>query len=63
MEGRPGMTECSGEHSQCQHEPHCGIQGHWQMVNDVIADALRSVSIAELGGKTRRSIPLKLAKA
>ena len=26
MEGRPGMTECSGEHSQCQHEPHCGIQ-------------------------------------
>ena len=63
MEGRLGMTECSGEHSQCEHEPHCGIQGHWQKVNDVIADALRSVSIAELGRDGRKSIPLKLAKA
>jgi FeS assembly SUF system regulator len=63
MEGRLGMTECSGQHSQCEHEPHCDIQGHWQKVNDVIADALRGVSIAELGGKHRKSIPLKLAKA
>jgi FeS assembly SUF system regulator len=63
MEGRLGMTECSGEHSQCQHEPHCGIQGHWQRVNDVIAGALRSVSIAELGGKSRKTIPLEVAKA
>ena len=63
MEGRLGMTECSGEHSQCEHEPHCGIQGQWQKVNDVIADALRSISIAELGRDGRKSIPLKLAKA
>ncbi len=63
MEGRLGMTECSGQHSQCQHEPHCGIQGHWQKVNDVIADALRSVSIAELGRDHQKTIPLKLAKA
>jgi len=32
-------------------------------VNDVIADALRGVSIAELGRDRRKSIPLKLAKA
>lgn len=63
MEGRLGMTECSGEHSQCEHETHCGIQGHWRKVNDVIADALRGVSIAELGQDGRKSIPLKLAKA
>lgn len=63
MEGRLGMTECSGEHSQCEHEPHCGIQGHWQQVNGIIANALQSVSIAELGGKPGKSIPLKLAKA
>jgi FeS assembly SUF system regulator len=63
MEGRLGMTECSGEHSQCEHEPHCGIQGHWQKVNDVIADALRGVSIAQLGSDHRKTIPLKLAKA
>lgn len=63
IEGGLGMTECSGEHSQCQHEPHCGIQGHWQQVNDIIAKALQSVSIAELGGKPGKNIPLKLAKA
>ena len=63
MEGRPGMTECSGEHSQCQHEPHCGIQDHWQRINGVIAGALQSVSIAELGGKPAKSIPLRMAKA
>lgn len=63
MEGRLGMTECSGAHSLCEHEPHCGIQGQWQKVNDVIANALQSVSIAELGGRPHKSIPLKLAKA
>lgn len=62
MEGRLGMTECSGEHSHCEHEPHCGIQGHWQKVNAVIADALRAVNIAELGQQGRKTIPLRLAK-
>lgn len=63
MEGRLEMTECSGAHSQCEHETHCGMQNHWQKINDVIAGALKSVSIAELGGAPRKSIPLKLAKA
>ena len=63
MEGRLEMTECSGAHSQCEHELHCGMQSHWQKINDVIGNALKSVSIAELGGSARKSIPLKLAKA
>ena len=63
MEGRLGMTECSGEHSQCEHEPHCGIQDHWQKINDVIASALKSVSIAEMSRPTSKRIPLDLAKA
>ncbi len=63
MEGRLGMTECSGEHSQCEHETHCGIQSQWQKINDVIATTLKSVSIAELNGNSQKSIPLKMAKA
>ena len=63
MEGRLGMTECSGQHSQCEHEPHCGIQNHWQQINDVIASALKSVSIAELSRPASKRIPLNLAKA
>jgi FeS assembly SUF system regulator len=65
MEGRLGMTECSGEHSSCEHEPHCGVQGPWRRINDVIADALRGMSLAEMlpRSKPGKPIPLKLASA
>ena len=67
-EGRLGMTECSGEHSSCEHEPHCGVQGHWRRINDVISDTLRGMSLAEMlpsrpGPTSPKSIPLKLASA
>lgn len=66
MEGRLGMTECSGEHSQCEHESHCGVRGHWRHINDVVADALRGVSLAQMFAPTPakprgRRIPLSLA--
>lgn len=48
IEGRLEMTECSGEHSRCEHEPHCGLAPHWRRVNDVIADALRSMTLAQM---------------
>ena len=65
MEGRLGMTECSGEHSSCEHEPHCGVQGPWRRINDVIADALRGMSLAEMAPRAKpgKPIPLKLASA
>ena len=64
IEGRLGVTECSGEHSNCEHEPHCSVQGHWRRINDVISDTLRGMSLAEMLPKTNpRSIPLKLANA
>jgi len=79
IEGRLNMTECSGEHSSCEHESHCGVQGHWRRINDVISDTLRGMSLAEMlpkhtqvpatGAQERpkpaqpKSIPLKLASA
>jgi FeS assembly SUF system regulator len=65
IEGRLGMTECSGEHSNCEHEAHCGVQGHWRRINDVVADTLRGMSLAEMLPRppTSKSIPLKLARA
>jgi FeS assembly SUF system regulator len=64
IEGRPGVTECSGEHSQCAHEGHCGVQGHWRRINDVIAEALRGLSLEEmLPADARKAIPLQLARA
>jgi FeS assembly SUF system regulator len=66
MEGKLGLTECSGEHSLCEHETHCGTRGHWHRVNEVIAGALRGVSLAEMlppeSRKRARSIPLSLAQ-
>ena len=66
IEGKLGLTECSGEHSLCEHEPHCGTRGHWHKVNEVIAGALRGVSLADMlppgARKPARSIPLVLAK-
>lgn len=71
IEGRVGMTECSGEHSRCEHQPHCGVQGHWRRINDVISETLRGMSLAEMlpqesqlrpvKSSGARSIPLKLA--
>ena len=65
IEGKLGVTECSGEHSSCEHEPHCGTRGHWHRVNEVIAGALRGVSLAEMlppaKRKPARAIPLVLA--
>lgn len=67
IEGKLGLTECSGEHSSCEHEPHCGTRGHWHRVNEVIAQALRGVSLADMlpgstPGRAARSIPLVLAQ-
>jgi len=64
IEGRVGMTECSGEHSTCELESHCGVRGNWRHVNDVVADALRAVSLAQmLGAPPKKRIPLRLAGA
>jgi FeS assembly SUF system regulator len=66
IEGKLGLTECSGEHSACEHETHCGTRGHWHKVNEVIADALRAVSLADMlpaaKRKPARTIPLRLAQ-
>lgn len=48
IEGPLEMTECSSEHSRCEYEPHCNIAPHWRQVNDIIADALRGVSVAQM---------------
>ena len=60
IEGPLGMTECSAEHSSCEHESHCGVQGHWRQINDVIADTLRGMTLAQM---LPQAIPIKLASA
>ena len=65
MEGPIGMTECSAHSGLCGHEPHCGVRVNWQHINQAIARALGSVTLADMlkPPPKRPSIPLKLATA
>jgi FeS assembly SUF system regulator len=69
IEGPLGMTECSVHAGNCGIEDHCGVRANWRRVNDVVTEALRGVTLAQMllpppkrppdGGT--RSIPLRLA--
>lgn len=64
MEGPIGMTECSAHAGLCDLEPHCGARVDWQRINRAIADALASVTLADMtrpAAKSRPSIPLSVA--
>ncbi len=66
MEGPIGMTECSAQAGACDHEPHCGVRVNWQRINQAIADALESVTLADMiKSPSRRSgtIPVRVAIA
>jgi len=48
MEGPLGMTECSLHAGHCGIEDSCGARANWRRINDVVADALRGVSLAQM---------------
>ena len=48
MEGPIGMTECSAQAGLCGHESHCGVRVNWQRINQAIAQALASVTVADM---------------
>ena len=68
MEGPLAMTECSDHEGQCGIAHSCSARANWRRVNDVVADALRRVSLAEMALPPtsdgdlapRRAIPLAL---
>jgi FeS assembly SUF system regulator len=66
MEGPIGMTECSAHAGLCDHESHCGVRVNWQRINQAIAGALDSVTLADMvKAPSRRgtAIPLRVATA
>lgn len=48
IEGGMGITECSGNHSQCGIEAHCHIGTAWQRIDQAIRDALKRVTLDQL---------------
>jgi FeS assembly SUF system regulator len=68
IEGPLAMTECSIHDGHCDIEQSCGARANWRRINDVVADALRNVSLADMlmpalphtPPATRKTIPLAL---
>ncbi len=48
MEGPLGMTECSLHAGTCGIESSCGVRANWRRINDVVADALGAVTLADM---------------
>ena len=48
MEGPLAMTECSQHESHCGIAHQCGVRANWRLINDVVADALRGISLAQM---------------
>ncbi|MFD0739390.1 SUF system Fe-S cluster assembly regulator [Lysobacter koreensis] len=70
MEGPLGMTECSVHAGNCGIEDHCGVRANWRRINDVVVEALRSVTLAQMLAPAppplppdARRIDLRLANA
>ncbi|HEY4555515.1 MAG TPA: SUF system Fe-S cluster assembly regulator [Lysobacter sp.] len=70
MEGPLAMTECSVHDGQCGIEHSCSARANWRRINDVVVDALRSVTLAEMlrppapaQTKPARRIDVRLAQA
>jgi FeS assembly SUF system regulator len=67
MEGPLAITECSQDHSQCGIAQQCGVRSNWRLINDVVADALRGVTLAQMlrplptSGDDRRRIAVTVA--
>lgn len=70
MEGPLAMTECSVHDGQCGLEHSCGARANWRRINDVVVEALRSVTLADMlqapaptKTKPARRIDVRLAQA
>lgn len=48
MEGPLAITDCSNDHSTCGIAGQCSVRSQWRLINDVLADALRRVSLEQM---------------
>lgn len=48
LDGPVSITECSSDHSHCEHEDVCNVGGAWQRINVAIRRALGGVSLDDL---------------
>lgn len=66
VEGPLGMTDCSAG-STCERERHCSVRGNWLRISDIVAAALRGITLADLQRPARaprgRALPVRVVLA
>ena len=50
VDGVPSMTECSKHTSICVQDACCAVKHNWRLINQVILNALQSVTLADMAG-------------
>jgi len=48
MEGPLALSDGSHDHHQCGMAPKCGARSSWRLINDVVSEALRDVTLAQI---------------
>lgn len=48
LEGPVALTECSTPLGDCSHQATCRVRDPWQVINRVVHDALRQITLADL---------------
>lgn len=66
LEGPLSITECIDDHDSCDIRDSCHLRGGWRRINDIVADALRAVTLAQMAGlpgRSRKTIAVQLGTA
>ncbi|MFC4727850.1 SUF system Fe-S cluster assembly regulator [Coralloluteibacterium thermophilus] len=64
IEGPLAITACADHGGHCDIAARCGARASWRRINDVLADTLRGMTLAEMLAPPparRRDIPLNVA--
>ena len=48
IEGPISFTECSAHPGKCEVERLCIVRSNWRRINDVVVDALRRITLADM---------------
>lgn len=54
LDGNMALTDCSSSASGCSLELICSIRNNWRLINQVVYDALTTISLAELADEKQQ---------
>lgn len=54
LDGNIALTDCSNAVSECSLELICTIRNNWRLINQVVYEALKTISLADLADEKQR---------